>query len=69
MRTIPSDNLQTNAMVDLVSYFGWEQVIVIYNDNDYGVSASNAFIDSAMNRGICIEVRIRIPPSSTFGAT
>ena len=69
LRTIPSDNLQTNAMVDLVSYFGWEQVIVIYNDNDYGISASNAFIDSAMSHGICIEVRIRIPPSSTFGAS
>ena len=56
-------------MVDLVSYFGWEQVIVIYNDNDYGVSASNVFIDSAMNRGICIEVRIRIPSSSTLDAS
>ena len=56
-------------MVDLVSYFGWEQVIVIYNDNDYGVSASNVFIDSAMNHGICIEVRIRIPSSSTLDAS
>ena len=40
LRTIPSDNLQTEAMVDLVSYFGWDYVSVIFGDNDYGTSAS-----------------------------
>ena len=54
-------------MVDLVSYFEWEQVVVIFNDNDYGVSASNTFIDSAMNHGICVEVKIRIPLSNMLG--
>ena len=67
LRTIPSDNLQANAMVDLVSNFGWEQVVVIFNDNDYGVSVSNAFIDSAMNHDICVEVKIRIPLSNMLG--
>ena len=37
LRTIPSDNLQANAMVDFVSYFGWEYVNVIFNDNDYAM--------------------------------
>ena len=60
LRTIPSDNLQTNAMVDLVSYFGWEYVSVIFTDNDYGESASNAFVNSATERGICIDVKIGI---------
>ena len=60
LRTVPSDNLQINAMVDLVSYFGWEYVSVIFNDNDYGISASNAFVNSAMERGICIDVKIEI---------
>ena len=60
LRTIPSDTLQTDAMVDLVSYFGWEYVSVIFDDNDYGVSASNAFIDIATGRSICIDAKIPI---------
>ena len=60
LRTIPSDTLQTDAMVDLVSYFEWEYVSVIFNDNDFGVSASNAFIDIAMGCSICIDAKIPI---------
>ena len=61
LRTIPSDTLQTNAMADLVSYFGWEYVSVIFDDNDFGDSASNAFIDAVMGRGICVDANIGIP--------
>ena len=70
LRTIPSDNLQTDAMVDLVSFFGWEYVSVIFNDNNYGDSASNAFIDVARQHKICINAKIDIPPSgSRFNKT
>ena len=58
LRTIPSDNLQANAMVDFVSYFGWEYVSVILNDNDYGVSASNTFIDVAAQHNICLDAKM-----------
>ena len=68
LRTIPSDNLQTDAMVDLVSYFGWEYVSVIFNDNDFGDSASNAFIDAVMERGICVDAKIGIPLLEESGA-
>ena len=61
LRTIPSDTLQTNAMADLVSYFGWEYVSVLFNDNNFGDSASNAFIDAVMERGICVDANIGIP--------
>ena len=33
---------------------------VIFNDNDYGVSASNAFIDIATGHSICIDAKIPI---------
>ena len=68
LRTIPSDSLQANAMVDLVSYFGWEYVSVIFNDNDYGESASNAFIDGVMEHDICIDVKIGMPLLEESGA-
>ena len=60
LRTIPSDNLQTDAMVDLVSHFGWDYVSVIFSDNDYGISASDAFANSATKHGICIDKIIGI---------
>ena len=57
LRTIPPDSFQANAMVDLVSHFGWEYVSVIFNDNTYGEPGTDAFIDGAMQRGICIDYR------------
>ena len=60
LRTIPSDNLQTDAMVDLVSHFGWDYVSVIFSDNDYGISASDAFANSATKHGICMDKKIGI---------
>ena len=57
LRTIPSDSFQANAMVDLVSYFGWEYVSVIFNDNSYGEPGTYAFMYGAMQRDICIDYR------------
>ena len=62
LRTIPPTNLQANAMVDLVSHFGWKYVSVIFNDDEYGAPGSDAFIDRAMQHKICIDTRIDIPP-------
>ena len=67
LRTIPPDSFQANAMVDLISYFGWEYVSVIFNDNTYGEPGTDAFIDSAMRRGICIDYRRGIMQSEISG--
>ena len=67
LRTIPPDSFQANAMVDLVSYFGWEYVSVIFNDNSYGEPGTDAFIDSAIKRGICIDYRRGIIQSEISG--
>ena len=60
LRTIPSDNLQVNAMVDLMSYFGWQYVSVIFNDN----LRVSTFIDVAGQHKICLDTKIYIPPSA-----
>ena len=67
LRTIPSDNLQANAMVDLISHFGWEYVGVIFSDNEYEKSGSDAFIGVAMEHSICIEFQIAISSSKMSG--
>ena len=67
LRTFPPDSFQANAMVDLVSYFGWKYISVIFNDNDYGQPGTDAFINSAMKRGICIDYRRGITQSEISG--
>ena len=67
LRTIPPDSFQANAMVDLVSYFKWEYVSVIFNDNTYGEPGTDAFIDGAIKRGICIDYRRGIVQSEVSG--
>lgn len=69
LRTIPSDNLQANAMVDLISHFGWEYVNMIFSDDEYGISGYNAFTDGATQHNICIDANIGIPPSDVPGTT
>ena len=60
LRTIPSTNLQANAMVDLVSHFGWEYVSVIFNDDVYGAPGLDAFINGATQHKICTNIKIGI---------
>ena len=67
LRTIPSNNLQAKAMADLVSFFGWEYVSVIFNDNTDGKSGSDAFIESVKQYSICIDAKVGIPSSHTPG--
>ena len=63
LRTIPSDNLQAYAVADLISYFEWNYVNVIVNDDVCGDSGYDAFVNGATERGICIENKIEIPGS------
>ena len=67
LRTIPSTNLQANAMLDLISHFGWEYVSVIFTDDEYGTSRSDAFVDQAKELKICIDTRIDIQPLEATG--
>ena len=67
LRTIPSDTLQSNAMIDLVLLFEWEYVSVIFNDDTYGEPEANVFMDKAKQRRICIDVQISLPPSEISG--
>ncbi|XP_033833030.1 LOW QUALITY PROTEIN: extracellular calcium-sensing receptor-like [Periophthalmus magnuspinnatus] len=54
-RTIPSDEHQSRALAKLVKHFGWMWVGAISNLNAYGVNGINAFIQAAVEEGVCIE--------------
>lgn len=69
MRTVPSDNHQTNAMVKLLTANGWNWVGMITTDGEYGLAALNSFLSQAAEAGICIafkEILCDIPSDSNY---
>ena len=55
-RTIPADNLQAEAMVDLCKKFGWKYVSTIYTNNFYGEPGIDEFRKLAAKNDICINI-------------
>ena len=54
-RTVPPDNQQAQAMVDLLLHFGWYHVSIIYSNNLYGRPGINEFRLLAEANGVCID--------------
>ena len=62
-RTIPPDNQQAMAMIDLMEKSNWNLVSTVYSDNLYGEPGINQFHDLAQKRGICIDINQPIKES------
>ena len=58
LRTVPSDNLQAQAMVAIIQAFNWSFVSTIASDTEYGRSGIDAFRTtvSKLNHPICTVV-------------
>ena len=50
-RTTPSDVFQTQVMAELLEYFNWSYVSVVYTDEPYGRSGNEYFQKEAKKRG------------------
>ena len=59
-RTIPPDDLQTKAMVDLLSYFNWTYFSTVYSNDAYGKDGIEQLHKLAEERGMCIDKDIPI---------
>ncbi len=55
-RTIPPDNLQARAMIDILLRFNWTYVSTIYSRNPYGEPGIDEFQRLANKDGICIDL-------------
>ncbi|KAK9958631.1 hypothetical protein ABG768_010742 [Culter alburnus] len=53
-RTIPSDAFQVRAMIQILKYFGWTWVGLIYSDDDYGIYAAQSFHQEIKLFGGCV---------------
>lgn len=56
LRTIPPDTDSTQVMVDLIEELGWNVVLLLYVDNDYGHYAADCFRTAlrSLKNKICI---------------
>ena len=55
-RTVPPDNLQAKAMIDLVLYFNWTQISILYVGDSYGQPGARELQNLAKYNNICIDV-------------
>uniref|UniRef100_A0A8C5HMD9 Extracellular calcium-sensing receptor-like n=1 Tax=Gouania willdenowi TaxID=441366 RepID=A0A8C5HMD9_GOUWI len=54
-RTVPSDRFQIHGLVQLMKYFDWRWVGVIYSISLYSESGTAEFVKEASKEGICVE--------------
>ena len=64
-RTVPPDNLQSRAMVDLLAHNRWSCVAVLGVDDPYGLSGVDSFVDEAAKQNVCIAVREFFPATDS----
>lgn len=57
-RTVPSDDFQILGLVQLMKYFEWRWVGVIYSPSLYAQQGTADFVKEAKKEGICIEYRL-----------
>ncbi|XDV40490.1 hypothetical protein PO909_009563 [Leuciscus waleckii] len=63
MRTVPTDEYQTHAMVKLLKDNKWTWVGIIITDGDYGRSAMESFVKHTETEGICVAFKAILPDS------
>jgi len=66
-RTVPPDNLQTQAIIDIIRRFNWTQFSIIYVEDAYGQPGARALRQLAMNNNICIDMDSEIGLEFTTG--
>ncbi|KAF9618767.1 hypothetical protein IFM89_002462 [Coptis chinensis] len=62
VRTTQNDLYQMNAVADLIDYYGWKEVIVIYIDDDYGRNGVAALGEGLAQKRCRISYKVGIPP-------
>lgn len=68
-RTVPSDQFQSTALVQLMDYFDWRWIGIIYSESTYAEEGTASFVKEAKKKGICVEYWLMYSRTSqTFDA-
>lgn len=65
VRTVPPDNFQALAMVDIVKRFNWTYVSTVASDGEYGVPGIEYFQHEAKARNICLAETLKVSSNPT----
>lgn len=65
VRTVPPDNFQALAMVDIVKRFNWTYVSTVASDGEYGVPGIEYFQQEAKARNICLAETLKVSSNPT----
>ncbi|KAG5252065.1 glutamate receptor [Salix suchowensis] len=65
LRTAQNDYFQMHAIADLVTYFGWREVIAIFVDDDYGRSGISVLGDALAMKRAKISYKAALAPGAS----
>uniref|UniRef100_A0A3B5KMK1 G-protein coupled receptors family 3 profile domain-containing protein n=1 Tax=Takifugu rubripes TaxID=31033 RepID=A0A3B5KMK1_TAKRU len=63
-RTVPSDHFQISGLVQLLKFFDWRWVGIVYAAGSYSDDGTAHFVKEAEKEGICVEYRLRFSVTS-----
>ncbi|CAK7329071.1 unnamed protein product [Dovyalis caffra] len=62
IQTAPNDLFQMTAIADMVSYYGWSEVIAVFSDDDQSRNGIGALGDELAERRCKISYKAALPP-------
>lgn len=66
MRIVTPDNVQAEAMMEVVKSLKGEYIQVVHNEGSYGIGGRDSVTSSAKSRGICIAQYIEVKESDRY---
>ncbi|KAJ6386388.1 hypothetical protein OIU77_029368 [Salix suchowensis] len=64
IQTAPNDLFQMTAIADMVSYYGWSEVTVVFNDDDQNRNGINVLGDKLAERRCKVSYKAALPPDT-----
>ncbi|TKY57556.1 Glutamate receptor 3.2 [Spatholobus suberectus] len=65
VQTAPSDEFQMSAVADMISYFGWREVIAVFSDDDQSRNGITVLGDKLAERRCKLSYKAALPPDPT----
>lgn len=62
LQTAPNDQFQMNAVADMISYYGWRQVIAVFSDDDQSRNGVTVLGDKLAERRCKLSYKAALPP-------
>ncbi|KAK7386083.1 hypothetical protein VNO78_32172 [Psophocarpus tetragonolobus] len=69
LQTAPSDQFQMTAVADMISYFGWQDVVAVFSDDDPSRNGITVLGDKLAERRCKLSYKAALPPDATATAT